>query len=62
MGIGPFSFTLARQKVIDFTVGHSEEPTSILIPPPVEESKLLSCSKPFKFEVFYIYTLSNILL
>lgn len=53
MGVGPFSFTFARQKVIDFTVGHWEEPTTILIPPPGEESKLFSCSKPFQFEVSF---------
>ena len=51
MGIGPFSLTYERQKVIDYTVGFYEEPTSILIPPPTQESRLFACALPFQIQV-----------
>lgn len=51
MGVGSFSFTFARQKVVDYTVGFYEEATTILIPPPHQESNLFDCAKPFQFEV-----------
>ena len=49
--VGPFSLTYERQRVIDYTVGFYEEPTSILIPPPEQESRLLACTLPFQMKV-----------
>jgi hypothetical protein len=51
IGLGPFSVTHSRYKVVDFSVGFHEEATTILIPPPAEESRLLACTKPFRSEV-----------
>ena len=47
MGIAPFSITLDRKKVVDFTEIYAEEPNAILIPPPMEDSRLLAFTKPF---------------
>jgi hypothetical protein len=48
IGLGPFPVTHSRYKVVDFSVGFHEEATTILIPPPAEESRLLACTKPFR--------------
>ncbi len=47
MGIAPFSITLDRKKVVDFTEIYAEEPNALLIPPPMEDSRLLAFTKPF---------------
>ncbi len=46
IGVGPFSVTHSRSKVVDFSA-------AILIPPPEEENRLLACTKPFRLEVLY---------
>lgn len=51
MGVGPFSVTHSRAKVIDFTVAFYEDPATILIPAPAEDNRLLTCLKPFRLEV-----------
>ena len=51
MAAAGFVNTHSRQQVIDVTVPHYEEPTTLLIPPPTEDSKLFACFKPFQFQV-----------
>ena len=51
MGVDPFTLTFARQKAVDFTESFFEEPQTILIPAPVEETRLLSCARPFQSQV-----------
>jgi hypothetical protein len=51
IGLGPFSVTHSRSKVVDFSVGFYEDGNAILIPPPAEENRLLACTKPFRREV-----------
>ncbi|XP_046632509.1 glutamate receptor ionotropic, kainate glr-3-like isoform X2 [Daphnia pulicaria] len=62
IGLGPFSVTHSRYKVVDFSVGFHEEATTILIPPPAEESRLLACTKPFRSEVWIALILFVIVL
>jgi glutamate receptor, ionotropic, invertebrate len=52
MGAGPFTVTEARQEVVDFTMAYYEETTAILTPPPMEDTKILACTKPFQVEVW----------
>ena len=51
IGLGPFSVTHSRSKVVDFSVGFYEDGNAILIPPPAEETRLLACTKPFRLDV-----------
>ena len=51
MAAAGFVNTHSRQQVIDVTVPYYEEPTTLLIPPPTEDSKLFACLKPFQFQV-----------
>jgi len=51
MGAGPFTVTLARSQVVDFTTSFYEESTAILIPPPTEDTRLFSCARPFQLQV-----------
>ena len=51
MAAAGFVNTHSRQQVIDVTVPYYEEPTTLLIPPPTEDSKLFACFKPFQFQV-----------
>lgn len=55
IAVGVFSVTHSRSQVVDFSVGFQEEPATILIPPPAEESRLLVCKKPFQFEVISVF-------
>ena len=48
MGIGPFSINYDRRKVVDFTEIYTEDPRIILIPIPMEDSRLLAFTKPFQ--------------
>ena len=59
MGVGPFSITQSRYKVVDFTTSFYEEPTSILIPYPIDSYgvRLLACTKPFKLTVNILFFL-----
>jgi len=50
MGVGPFTYTISRQKVVDFTTSHYEETNTILIRSAVEESKIFIFAKPFQFQ------------
>lgn len=52
MGIGSFSVTYARNQVVDFTESYHQEPTALLIPPPMEDNRLLACTKPFQILVW----------
>lgn len=52
MGIGSFSVTYARKQVVDFTESYHQEPTALLIPPPMEDNRLLTCMKPFQILVW----------
>ena len=52
MGIGSFSVTYARKQVVDFTESYHQEPTALLIPPPMEDNRLLACTKPFQILVW----------
>jgi hypothetical protein len=51
IGLGPFSVTHSRSKVVDFSVAFYEDGNAILIPPPAEENRLSACTKPFRLEV-----------
>jgi len=51
MGVQSFSFTYNRNKAIDYTVAMYEESLTILIPPPIQESRLYSCIRPFQWQV-----------
>ena len=59
MGAGSFSVTFERQQIVDFTQGFFVEPTRILIPPPIEATRLLACARPFRIEV--VQTTINVL-
>ncbi|XP_057366108.1 glutamate receptor ionotropic, kainate 2-like [Daphnia carinata] len=52
IGLGPFSVTHSRSKVVDFSVGFYEDGNAILIPPAAEENRLLACTKPFRLETW----------
>nr|CAH0102805.1 unnamed protein product [Daphnia galeata] len=52
IGLGPFSVTHSRSKVVDFSVGFYEDGNAILIPPPAVENRLLACTKPFRLETW----------
>lgn len=47
MGIASFSVTHERKEVVQFTEVYYEEPNALLIPLPMEESKLMAFTKPF---------------
>lgn len=47
----PFTPTYTRSKVVDFTVAHTEEPLTVIIPAPSLEGKTSAIIKPFKTEV-----------
>ncbi len=47
MGVAPFSVTQERKEVVQFTEIYYEEPNALLIPLPMEESKLMAFTKPF---------------
>ena len=51
MGVQSFSFTHNRNKVVDYTVAMYEESLTILIPPPIPESRLFTCVRPFQWQV-----------
>lgn len=51
IAVGVFSVTHSRSQVVDFSVGFLEEPATILIPPPAQESRLLVYAKPFQLQV-----------
>jgi hypothetical protein len=55
IGLGPFSVTHSRSKVVDFSVGFYEDGNAILIPPPAVENRLLACTKPFRLEVSLLF-------
>lgn len=52
IAVGVFSVTHSRSQVVDFSVGFLEEPATILIPPPAQESRLLVYAKPFQLQVW----------
>lgn len=54
MGVGPFSVTHSRSKVMSFSVAFYEDPATILIPPPAEDNRLLTCLKPFRLGVSFM--------
>jgi len=47
MGVSPFYVTYGRRKVVDFTEIFDEDPNALLIPAPMEDSRLLAFIKPF---------------
>ena len=51
MGVQGLSFSYVRYQAIDYTVAYNQEPTTILIPSPIEESRLLVCVRPFQWQV-----------
>ena len=51
MGVQGLSFSYARYQVVDFTITYYQESTTILIPPPIEESRLFVCIRPFQWQV-----------
>ena len=51
IGVGPFSVTHSRSKVVTFSTAFFADSAAILIPPPAEENRLLACTKPFHLEV-----------
>ncbi|XP_071524871.1 glutamate receptor U1-like [Panulirus ornatus] len=59
--IAGFTITYIRDTVIDFTHAFYEEPTTILIPPPSEETNFLAFLKPFSWKVWAV-TLASILV
>jgi hypothetical protein len=62
MGIAAFSVTYARKQVVDFTEIFSNEHAALLIPPPMEENRLIACAKPFQILVWLGLFLSMILV
>ena len=66
MGVQSFSFAHDRYQVIDFSLALYEETITLLIPPPIPESRLFTCIRPFQWQVtivlfkftFYIINLS----
>jgi hypothetical protein len=54
MGVHSFSFSHNRYQVIDFSVAMYEEAITILIPPPIPESRLFTCIRPFQWQVINI--------
>ncbi|EFX87552.1 hypothetical protein DAPPUDRAFT_312020 [Daphnia pulex] len=52
IGLGPFSVTHSRSKVVDFSVSFYEDGNAILIPPAAEENRLSACTKPFRLETW----------
>ncbi|KZS13465.1 Uncharacterized protein APZ42_021438 [Daphnia magna] len=62
IGLGPFSVTHSRSKVVDFSVGFYEDGNAILIPPAAEENRLLACTKPFRRETWLTLILFAIIL
>ncbi len=62
MGIGPFTVTYDRKKVVDFTEIYTEDPRTILIPIPMEDSRLLAFTKPFQSLVWLGICLMMILV
>lgn len=51
MGVQGFSFSHSRYQAIDYSVPFYQESCSILIPPPVQESRLFVCVRPFRWQV-----------
>lgn len=47
MGVSPFYVTHGRKKVVDFTEIFDVDPNALLIPLPMEDSKLLAFFEPF---------------
>ena len=62
MAIGPFTITYDRKKVVDFTEIYTEDPRIILIPIPMEDSRLLAFTKPFQSLVWLGICLMMILV
>ncbi len=62
MGIAPFTVTYDRKKVIGFTEIYAEEPRILLIPLPMEDSRLLAFTKPFQSLVWLGLCLMMILV
>ncbi|XP_046640672.1 probable glutamate receptor isoform X1 [Daphnia pulicaria] len=52
IGVGPFSVTHSRSKVVAFSTAFFADSAAILIPPPAEENRLLACTKPFHVETW----------
>ena len=50
MGVQSFSFAHNRYQVIDFSLALYEETISLLIPPPIPESRLFTCIRPFQWQ------------
>jgi len=47
MSVSPFYVTHGRRKVVDFTEIFYVDPNALLIPLPMEDSRLLAFTKPF---------------
>ncbi|XP_046444793.1 glutamate receptor ionotropic, delta-1-like isoform X1 [Daphnia pulex] len=54
VGIGSFSVTHVRNRVVDFTVAYYEESSGILIPAPTLGKQTSAFVKPFHFRVWII--------
>lgn len=54
VGIGSFSVTHVRHRVIDFTVAYYEESSGILIPAPIHGKQNSAFIKPFDFRVWVV--------
>ena len=54
LGVYTFGLTYDRNKVVDYTVAFQDEVMSILIPPPIPESRLFTCIRPFHWQVLTI--------
>jgi len=62
MGVHSFSFSHNRYQVVDYTVAMYEETITILIPPPIPESRLFTCIRPFQWQVINSYLLLSAMI
>ena len=51
MAVQGFFLSHLRNQVIDHSVAYFQESTTILIPAPIEESRLFACVRPFQWHV-----------
>ena len=51
MAVQGFFLSHLRNQVIDHSVAYFQESTSILIPAPIEESRLFACVRPFQWHL-----------
>ncbi|XP_047495884.1 glutamate receptor ionotropic, delta-2-like [Penaeus chinensis] len=62
LGVGPFTVTLERAEVIDFTFPFYVEPSAILTPAGATSKKILAFLSPFSFEVWLGVLVSFVVL